>query len=119
MDLKLSEIMEMQRQLQAKHKGEWTPLTPDYGRSCLLWMVEELGEIVSVIKKRGETNIMVDPVIREAFIEEFADVLMFMNDALMCYEIRAEDLSDVILKKHNKNMSRDWEKEEATYIRRE
>ena len=27
-DLKLSEIMEMQRKLQEKHKGKWAPLTP-------------------------------------------------------------------------------------------
>ena len=118
-DLKLSEIMEMQKQLQEKHKGIWAPLTPDYGRSCLLWMVEELGEVVSVIKKRGETYIMTDPIIREAFIEEFVDILMFMNDALLCYKISPSALSNAFIKKHNRNMNRDWEKEEAMYIRRE
>jgi|GEM_PF-320786 len=118
-DLKLSEIMQMQKQLQEKHRGKWAPLTPDYGRSCLLWMVEELGEIVSVIKKRGETYVMADSAIREAFIEEFVDVLMFMIDALLCYKISPSALSNAFLKKHSKNMNRDWEKEEASYIRRE
>jgi NTP pyrophosphatase (non-canonical NTP hydrolase) len=114
-DLKLSEIMEMQKQLQDKHKGKWTPLTPDYGRSCLLWMIEEIGEVVSILKKRGETYVMKDPVIREAFVEEFADILMFMNDAFMCYGISASEISNAFLKKHTKNMGRDWEKEEAAY----
>lgn len=41
---------------------------------------------------------MTDSVVREAFIEEFSDVHMFMNDALMCCEITAEDLSTVFLK---------------------
>ena len=118
-DLKFSEIIKMQKQLKEKHKDDWTPLTPGYGRSCLLWMVEELGEIVSVIKKRGETYIMNDPIIREAFIEEFADTLMFMTDAMICYGITASEFSEVYLKKHKRNMNRDWIKEEAGYIRRE
>ena len=118
-DLTLSEIMNMQKELQDKHKGKWTPLTPEYGRSSLLWMVEELGEVVSVIKKRGENAVMTDSLVREAFIEEFVDVLMFMNDALMCYEITAEELSESFIKKHAKNMGRNWEEEDAKYIRRE
>jgi len=118
-DLTLSQIMRMQKELQDKHKGEWTPLSPEHGRSCLLWMAEEFGEVVSVIKKRGEQAIMSDEAVRAAFIEEFADVLMFMNDALLCYGISAEDLSKAFLQKHGKNMGRDWEKENAAYIRRE
>ena len=118
-DLTLSQIMAMQKELQDKHKGKWPPLTPDYGRSCLLWMVEEFGEVVSVIKKRGEKAVMTEPAVREAFIEEFVDVLMFMNDTLMCYEITAEDLAETFLKKHSKNMGRDWIKEDATYLRRD
>ncbi len=115
-DLKLSEIMQMQRELQDKHKGQWTPLTPEYGRSSLLWMVEELGEVVSIVKKRKEAAIMTNPEVRAAFTEEFVDVLMFMNDALMCYGITAEDLSAAFLKKHAKNMGRDWNVEEANYL---
>ena len=106
-DLKFSDIMDMQRQLQKKHIGEWAALTPDYGRNCILWMIEELGEAVSVIKKRGETYIMNDPVIRAAFVEEFVDVLMFMTDAFLCYGINAAELSAAFIKKHTRNMGRD------------
>jgi 8-oxo-dGTP pyrophosphatase MutT (NUDIX family) len=114
-DLRLSDIMDMQRRLQDKHKGKWTPLTPDYGRTCLLWMIEELGELISIIKKRGETYIMADPAIRESFVEEFADVLMFMNDAMLCYGVSASEFSAAFIKKHGRNMTRDWVKEENDF----
>lgn len=114
-DLKLSEIMAMQKELQDKYKGKWAPLTPEYGRSCLLWMVEELGEVVAVVKKSDEKLIMSDEKIRSALAEEFADILMFMNDALICYGITASDFSEAYIRKHTKNMSRDWDKSEAEY----
>jgi 8-oxo-dGTP pyrophosphatase MutT (NUDIX family)/NTP pyrophosphatase (non-canonical NTP hydrolase) len=116
LDLKFSDMQAMQRQLHEKHAGKWAELKPDYGRSCLLWMLEELGEAVSVIKKRGETHIMADPAVRAAFIEELADVLMFMTDALLCYGVTAYEFSNAFFKKHQKNMGRDWEKEEALFL---
>jgi len=115
-DLKFSEIMEMQKRLKEKHKGKWHELTPDYGRSCMLWMVEEMGEAVSYVKKRGERAIMTDPQVREAFITEFCDIMMFMSDALICYGVSAEELSRAYLKKHARNMLRDWGAEEADYL---
>lgn len=44
-DLKISEIMSMQKELQEKYKGQWMTLTPENGRSSLLWLIEELGEV--------------------------------------------------------------------------
>ncbi len=117
-DLRLSDLMKMQRELQEKHKGEWAPSTPENGRSSLLWVVEELGEVVSVIKKRGEEAIINDTEVREAFLEEFVDVFMFLTDALMCYGFTAEDLAQTYRRKHEKNMGRNWREEEASYIRR-
>jgi len=114
-DLKFSEIMAMQKQLQDKHEGKWTPLTPEYGRSCLLWMVEELGEVVSIIKKNDIELIMHDGKIRSELTEEFVDILMFMNDALICYGITANDFCDAYTKKHAKNMSRDYDKTNAEF----
>ncbi len=68
-DLKLSEIMSMQKELQEKYKGKWTPLSIENGRNCLLWMIEEMGEVISIIKKRGENDIMNDVTVRAAFVE--------------------------------------------------
>lgn len=106
--LSLQDLQEMQRSLQDKHKGQWEPLTPDYGKICLLWCMEEFGEVVSIIKKRGERQIMEDKEVRAAFVEEVSDVLMFLNDALLCYDVSAEELSDGYEKKFARNMERDW-----------
>jgi len=115
-DLKLSEFIAMQRELQEKYKGKWTPLTKENGRSSLLWMVEELGEVISIIKKRGENAVMNDETVREAFVEELADMLMYYNDALICYGITSEELSNAYMKKHMKNMGRDFIREHEEYL---
>lgn len=115
-DLKLSEIMSMQHELQEKNKGKWTPLSVSEGRSCLLWMIEEMGEAIAIIKKRGEKAIMSDSAVREAFIEELVDVMMFYNDALACYEVTSEELSEAFIKKHLRNMERDYIAEYKDYL---
>lgn len=115
-DLKLSEIMAMQQELQEKYKGKWSPLSLENGRNSLLWMIEEMGEAISIIKKRGENAIVSDGMIREAFIEELVDVLMFYNDALICYRITSSELSEAFIKKHLKNMSRDFINEHKDYL---
>lgn len=115
-DLKLSEIMSMQKELQEKYKGKWTPLSVENGRNCLLWMIEEMGEAISIIKKRGEADIMNNAAIRAEFVEELVDVMMFYNDALICYGITSEELSDAFTKKHLKNMNRDFIREHKEYL---
>lgn len=112
-DISVSDFLDMQRRLQAQFSGKWTPLTPDHGRSSLLWMIEEIGEAAAVIKKRGEAQIMSDPAVREAFIEEFADVMMYFYDALLCYGVDAAEFSRIYINKHNRNMLRDYENERA------
>lgn len=116
-DLKLSEIMSMQKELQEKYKDKWTPLSVENGRSSLLWMIEEMGEVIAIIKKRGEKDIMRDESVRAAFVEELVDVMMFYNDALICYGITPEELSDAFIKKHFKNMGRDFINEHKQYLR--
>lgn len=118
-DLKLSEIISMQKELQEKYKGKWTPLSVENGRSSLLWMIEEMGEVISIIKKRGENDIMKDETVRVAFVEELVDVMMFYNDALICYGITSEELSDAFVKKHLKNMDRDFIGEHKRYLENE
>ncbi len=118
-DLKISEIIEMQRKLQKKYEGKWAALTPSQGRNSLLWMIEELGEVVSIIKKRGEGAIMNDENVREAFVEELSDMMMYFHDALICYDITPEEISEAFVKKHQKNMERDFIKEHNNYLKDE
>lgn len=111
MDLKLSELLDMQYSLWERHKENWSPMEAAYGRNFLLWMVEEMGEVISIIKKKGDTAIMESPEIREAFIEEMSDVLMYYNDTLLRYGITADELSRAYSAKHVKDMGRDYEAE--------
>ncbi len=115
-DLKFSEIMTMQKELQEKYKEKWTPLCAENGRNSLLWMIEEMGEVISIIKKRGENDIMNDETVRAAFVEEMVDVMMFYNDALMCFGITPEEFSEAFIKKHCKNMNRDFDLEHKKYL---
>lgn len=110
-DIKISEMMKMQMELWELHKDKWSPMEAKYGRNFLLWMIEEMGEVISVIKKKGDNAIMADRNIREHFVEEMSDVLMYYNDVLLRYNITPNEISSAYIKKHNKNMNRNYEKD--------
>ncbi|MDR1703153.1 MAG: nucleotide pyrophosphohydrolase [Clostridiales bacterium] len=115
-DLKISELISMQNALQDRMKGKWTPITPENGHLSLLWMYEELGEIVAIIKKRGYRAIMDDTAVREAFVEELSDALMYFMDMMTCYGVSADELSGAFAAKHEKNMRRDFVTEHKQYL---
>lgn len=106
MDLKISEMMEMQRQLQEVHRDDWGGLDPARGAFQLLWALGEMGELIDIIKKKGEADIMNDARTRAWFTEEFADVMMYMNDILLCFGISADEVSLAYAGKHDYNMRR-------------
>ncbi|HBM81615.1 MAG TPA: nucleotide pyrophosphohydrolase [Clostridiaceae bacterium] len=116
-DLKISEMMSQQRELWEKYKDKWSPMEPPYGRDSILWMIEELGEVIAIIKKRGETAIMEDVKVRSAFVEEFADVLMYLTDAMLRYGVTPDEISSAYVSKHNKNMVRDFDREHSRYLK--
>ena len=99
-------MQKIQKELQEKYKSKWGPLTPQGGRDSLLWMMIEAGEVADIIKKQGDDRIMNDPDVREHFIEEMCDTLMYFNDVMLCYGITPEELKKVYLDKHKKNMNR-------------
>lgn len=78
-DLRVSDLLRMQEELQEKYKGIWEPVEPGRARLQLLWLVEELGEVVSIVKKRKIEGIMEDPEVRARFLEEMGDVLMYFT----------------------------------------
>lgn len=110
-DLKISEMMKMQYALWEKNKDKWSPLEPKYARNSMLWIVEELGEAIAIIKKKGDEEIMNNPEVRKHYVEELSDVLMYFNDMLVSYGITADEISTAYIDKHNKNMNRDYETE--------
>jgi NTP pyrophosphatase (non-canonical NTP hydrolase) len=115
-DLKISEIVAMQNALQNRMRDKWLPIIPENGHFLLLWMFEEMGEIVAIVKKRGNNAIMKDETVRAAFIEELSDVLMYFIDMMTCYGVSAEELSEAFTKKHEKNMRRDFATEHKKYL---
>ncbi len=109
--MRISDMMELQRQLYELHKDKWDPREPESGRTHILYMIEEIGEMVSILKKKGDATILTDDAVRSAFVEEMADVMMYFTDVLLCYHITAEEFSQAFRRKAGKNMVRNYEKE--------
>lgn len=105
-DFGFMQMQEIQKELREKYKEKWKPLSPEIGRDQLLWLMIELGEVADIIKKDGDEKIMEEPEVREHFIEEMADVMMYFNDVMFCYGISVEELKNVYLEKHKRNMER-------------
>lgn len=110
-DINFSDMMKMQKELWEVNKEKWSPMEAKYGRNFLLWMVEEMGEVISIIKKKGDNAIMENEEVRKAFVEEMSDVLMYYNDTLLRYGITADEISSAYINKHNKNMNRNYQEE--------
>lgn len=108
-DLSISEMLDMSYRLWEKNKDTWSPMEPKYGRNFILYMIEEIGEAIAVIKKKSEDEIMNDPAVREHFIEELGDVLMYYSDVLNRFKITPEEFSNIYVKKFKTNMNRDYE----------
>ena len=105
-DFGINEMLEMQKTLQEKYKDIWRPICPDRGKDQLLWMIGEIGEVIDIVKKHGGEKASKDAQLREHLIEEMADVLMYYNDILLCYEISEEELKETYIGKFEKNMQR-------------
>lgn len=111
MDLTIGQMMQMQKNLFERHKDTWHPMEPEYGRDFLLYMIEEMGEVIAILKKKGSDAVVADPDVRAAFLEEMADVLMYYHDVLLRYHVTPEEISESYRRKHEKNMGRNYTKE--------
>ena len=107
-DFGINEMQEMQKKLQDNYKGKWEPISPQIGKNKLLWMVGEIGEVIDIVKKHGDTKAISDPQLRKDLIEEMADVLMYYNDVMLCYGISADELRQAYTAKFERNMTR-WQ----------
>ena len=105
-DFSINEMLKMQEELQEKYKDIWRPVCPDRGKDQLLWMIGEIGEVIDIIKKNGSEAVSQDTGLRTELIEELADVLMYYNDVLLCYDISAVELKRSYISKFEKNMKR-------------
>lgn len=101
-----AEMQAIQKELQEKYKDQWGGLYPEKAVRMILWAFVELGEAADIMKKNGDEAILNDKEVRNHFIEELCDVMMYFNDVMLCYSITPQELKEVYLKKHEKNMSR-------------
>ena len=108
MDLTISRMMRLQQELYEGHKDTWRPMEPEYGKDFILYMVEEIGEVIAILKKKGSTAVMDTPAVREAFLSEMADVLMYYHDVLLRFHVTPEEISEAYAKKHSYDMRRDY-----------
>lgn len=113
-DVKISELMQMQHTL-AEKKGWLKDRTPDKAHMSILWSIDELGEAIAIIKKKGAEAIMENPSVREHYVEEVADVFMYLLDMMESYGITAEEFSDTYIAKFRRNMGRDWVENDTMY----
>lgn len=110
-DLTISEMQQLQRDLQEANKEKWGKQTPEHAKSHLLYMVEEMGECISIIKKKGIDSIMENKEVRERFVEEMTDVQNYYIEVLNCLQIAPEEYSNAYIEKHNYNMKRNYIKD--------
>lgn len=111
MDLSISQMMHMQQELFERHKDTWSPMEPEYGKDFFLYMVEEMGEVIAILKKKGCSAVTEDREVRDAFLTEMADVLMYYTEILLRFHVTPEEISEAYLRKHARNMGRDYTKE--------
>lgn len=107
-NLTISEMKKMQLELYEINKEKWNDMEPKAAKNHMLYMVEELGECISIIKKKGINEIMENKQIRDRFTEELADVLMYYTEVLNRLNISEEEISEAYTKKHDYNMNRNF-----------
>lgn len=110
-DLSISDMQELQRELQEQFKDKWGIQKPEDVKSHLLFMIEEMGECISIIKKKGVKSILEDKDVRNHFLEEITDVQNYYIEVLNCLKITPEEFSNAYIEKHEHNMKRNYEKE--------
>ncbi len=111
MDISVSQMMQMQTDLYELHKETWAPRMPESGTEHILYMIEEIGETIAILKKKGSGEVVQNPQVRAAFLEEMTDVLMYYTDVLLCFHITPEEISEAYRKKHQHNIGRNYARE--------
>lgn len=109
----IEEMLKMSHALYEKNKADWSPMEPEHARTFILYMIEEIGEAISIVKKKGEDQIMNNEEVRERFTEEMCDIMMYYSDVLNRFGITSEEYSRVYRKKFEKNISRNYKKDHA------
>ena len=101
----------MELELYEVNKEKWNDMEPKAAKSHILYMIEEIGECISIIKKKGIDAIMKNPEVRSRFVEEITDVQNYYMEVLNRLQITPEEFSKAYIEKHNVNMNRNYEQD--------
>lgn len=52
-ELNFEKMLDLQRELQERYKGKWSPICPETAKSKLLYLFIEAGEAADIIKNRA------------------------------------------------------------------
>lgn len=110
-NLRVSDMLALQRELQALHPNWGAVNDPEKGFKWLLWLVGEVGEVVDVVKKNEPAHLMQPGLARERLVEELTDVAMYFHDVLNIYGITPEEFSRAYYGKMQRNLRRDYHAE--------
>lgn len=110
-DISFSEVLGMSKELWSENKDKWAPMEPEHANTFILYMIEEIGEVISIIKRKSTAELMAQGKTREHLVEELSDVMMYYADVLNRFGISSGELSEAYIKKHRKNLGRDFESE--------
>ena len=91
--MNISEMLLRQQKLQELYEPIWGGLPPELGHKSLLWAYGEMGEVGDIIIREGDDAIINDPVIHKHLVEEYCDVLMYLNDLLISCRITGEEIT--------------------------
>lgn len=107
-DISIGDMQKMQKELREAHKGEWNDLEPSQAKDQLLYLVEEVGEVIAIMKKKPAEEIMRAGAVRDNLCTELCDVLMYFNDVLLCFDISPGEIAEAYVSKHLYNTKRDY-----------
>ena len=113
-DATISDFLAMQHTI-AVEKGWIKDRNPEKAPYSLLWSIDELGEAIAIIKKKGTGSIMNNPDVRAHFTEELADTFMYLFDMMECLVITGEEFTDSFIKKYEHNLGRKWTENAGMY----
>lgn len=105
--LNIEEMQFLQKELKSA-KG-WKDDDPTYAKDHMLNMIEEIGEVASIFKKKGIDMCMTDPMVRQQLVTELADMQMYFMEVLIRLQVTPEEFSRAYLTKHREIMGRDFD----------
>lgn len=96
------QMQRIQKELQESCDAKRESNCPGIGQNELLWMMGEMAEVTEIIRDNGDIRIMQDVEVRKQFVEELYEVLMYVNEMMVYYDIAPQELQEVHVEKKAK-----------------